>query len=155
MTQYRIRWSPSHESVSLSEQLLRAVGGYVNADGRPGDEAKDAPRRIPRSMVLTVVINAVFAFAFIICLLFTLGDLETVLASPTGYPIIEVYYQATKSKAGTNGMMLMIIIVVLVSCFSILASVSRLTWAFAKDHGLPFADFFAYVSQLLWTSSRR
>lgn len=97
-------------------------------------------------MILTVVINAIFAFAFIICLLFTVGDLETVLASPTGYPIIEVYYQATQSRAGTNAMMVMIIIVVLVSCFSNLASVSRLTWAFAKDHGLPFANYFAYVS---------
>ncbi|ERF75937.1 hypothetical protein EPUS_01303 [Endocarpon pusillum Z07020] len=127
--------------------LLSTTFPLVGFDGvlHMSDEAKDAPRRIPLSMILTVVINAVFAFAFIICLLFTLGDLETVLASPTGYPIIEVYYQATKSKAGTNVMMLMIIIVVLVSCFSILASVSRLTWAFAKDHGLPFADFFAYV----------
>ena len=36
------------------------------------------------------------------CLLFTLGNLETVSASPTGYFIIEVYYEATKSKAGIN-----------------------------------------------------
>ena len=106
-------------------------------------------------MLLTVIINATFGFAFIICLLFTIGDLETVLDSPTGYPIIEVYHQATQSKAGTNVMMTMIIIVVVVSCFNNLASVSRLTWAFAKDHGLPFADFFAYVRKPLIRSRRR
>jgi hypothetical protein len=32
MTQYRIRWSPPHESVPLSKRLLRTVGEYVNAN---------------------------------------------------------------------------------------------------------------------------
>jgi choline transport protein len=59
-------------------------------------------------MIMTVVINSIFAFAFIICLLFTLGNLETATASAAGYPIIEVYYEATKSKAGTNIMVVML-----------------------------------------------
>ena len=102
-------------------------------------------------MLWTVGLNAFFAFGFIVCLLYTIGDVETVLASPTGYPIIEVYYQATKSQVGTNLMMMMIISVVLVSCFSNLASVSRLTWAFANDGGFPFAKHIASVSWLLGT----
>ena len=32
------------------------------------------------------------------------------------------------------------------SVFASLASVSRLTWAFARDGGLPFSRFFAYVN---------
>ena len=94
---------------------------------------------------MTVAINSVLAFAFIICLLYNLGDLDAVSSSGTGYPIIEVYYQATESKAGTNVMMAMLITVIAISCFSIFASVSRLVWAFARDRGLPFSDFFAYV----------
>ena len=97
-------------------------------------------------MIMTVVINTVIAWGFIICLLYCLGDLETVSSSNTGYPIIEVYYLATKSKAGTNIMMVMLLIVIAISCFSIFASVSRLVWAFARDQGMPYSDFFAYVS---------
>lgn len=37
----------------------------------------------------------------------------------------------------------------LVALFSSLASVSRLTWAFAKDRGLPFPDFFGRVHPTL------
>jgi choline transport protein len=107
---------------------------------------KDPVKRVPRSMVLTVVINSIFAYAFIICLLYSIGDLDAVQSSKTGYPIIEVYYLATNSKAGTNVLMVMIIIVSTIGCFSIFASVTRLVWAFARDKGLPFADFFAYVS---------
>jgi amino acid transporter len=99
-------------------------------------------------MVMAVVINSVFAFGFVVCLLFTIGNLETVSTTTTGYPIIEVYYQATKSKAGTNVMMVMLLIVIGIGSFSIFASVSRLMWAFARDKGLPFSDFFSYVSHL-------
>lgn len=37
----------------------------------------------------------------------------------------------------------------MVAMFSSLASVSRLTWAFARDHGLPFSDFFGRVHPTL------
>ena len=99
-------------------------------------------------MVATVIVNSIFSFAFIICLLFTVGDLTTVASSPTGFPIIEVYYEATTSVAGTNALVAMLIIVLTVCCFSSLASTSRLVWAFARDRGLPFSDIFSYVSTL-------
>jgi len=112
------------------------------------DEVKDAPKQVPRSMLLTVIINAVFCWAFVICILYTIGDANTVLQSTTGLPIIDVIYNATKSKAATNTLMAFILIVSTVGNFSIIASVSRLIWAFARDNGLPFSKFFAHVSYL-------
>src|SRR5436309_3144566 len=98
-------------------------------------------------MVLTVVINTVFAFSFILCLLYCIGDPETVLSLP-GLPILTVFYEATKNVAATNILMTLIVIVSCVGNFSIFASVSRLTWAFARDRGLPFSEFFSYVSNI-------
>lgn len=111
------------------------------------DEVKNVKTFVPRSMILTVVINGVFAFGFIVALLYCIGDLDTVLASPTGLPIIEVFYLATKSKAATNVLMVMILSVSAIGNFGIFASVSRLIWAFARDRGLPYSDFFSYVSE--------
>lgn len=110
------------------------------------DETKDAPVRAPRSMVLTVVINTIFAWSFIICLLYCLGDLDAVLSSAY-LPIITVVYQVTGSRSMTNLVMAFIIIISLVGNFSIFASVSRLTWAFARDRGLPFSHVFDKVSR--------
>jgi len=67
------------------------------------------------------------------------------LTTPTGYPIIEILYQATGSKGGTTALMTLIVFLGLVAMFSTLASVSRLTWAFARDNGLPFSTFFGKV----------
>jgi choline transport protein len=114
-----------------------------------GDEVKDPARKVPQSMVLSIVINGGMALAFMIAILFTLGDPETALATPTGYPIIQVLYGATKSKAGTTVIMVCLLWNGLVALFSALASISRLSWAFARDHGLPFPEFFGYVSSAI------
>jgi len=85
-------------------------------------------------------------FAFIICLLFTIGNVDAVTNTNTGLPIVEVYYLATKSVAATNIFMVAIMIIAIVAVFNVFASVSRLTWAFARDNGLPFSSTFSKVS---------
>ena len=102
--------------------------------------------RIPRSIIIAAVSNSVMLFAFVICLLFTIGDIDKVENTPTGIPLIEVFYQATKSKTATNFLTCMPAIVLSFAVFNSLASVSRLIWTFAKDNGLPFSRYFAYVS---------
>lgn len=110
-----------------------------------GEEVKNPATSVPRSMILAVIINGVLAFGWIIALLFSIGDVDTALESPTGYPIIEIFYQATGSVGAATAMMSAIIIIAFFAVFGILASTSRLTWAFARDNGLPFSNFFAYV----------
>lgn len=119
----------------------------LDADMLVGEEVENPATTVPRSMVLTVLINGVLAFGWIIALLFSIGDVKKALDSPTGYPIIEIFYQATGSIPAATAMMSAIIIVAFFATLGILASTSRLTWAFARDRGLPFSDFFAYVSK--------
>jgi choline transport protein len=85
-------------------------------------------------------------FAFVICLLFTIGNVDLVTNTPTGVPLIEVYYQATNSKPATTFFTLMPVIIFLFALFNVFASVSRLIWVFSKDKGLPFSKFFSTVS---------
>jgi choline transport protein len=84
-------------------------------------------------------------FAFVIVLLYFIGDADKVLSTPTGVPVIEIYYGATKSVAATNIFMVMLALILFFALFNVFASVSRLTWAFARDRGLPFHSFFSHV----------
>ena len=52
-------------------------------------EIKNPSRRVPLAMVFAVVLNGLFAFCFIIALLFTIGDVNKVLNTRTYWPIIE------------------------------------------------------------------
>lgn len=99
-------------------------------------------------MLLTPIINGTLAFSFTLCLMYTfqhtIGEMDAEQMS--AMPIINMYFNATHSVAATNALMSFNIIVGCVGDFSVFASVSRLTWAFARDGGLPFSDFFAYVN---------
>ena len=131
--------------------MSKCLGAEVRqkANHKIGDEVKDAPRKVPLSMVYAILVNGATALAFMITVLFCLGDLETALTTPTGYPIIQVVYGATGSKATTTAFVCFIIFNGLIAMFSSLASVSRLTWAFARDKGLPFSNVFGAVHPTL------
>lgn len=81
---------------------------------------------------------------FILAILFCIGDYESAMLAPL--PIIEIYYGATQSKTIATVMVLMGYSINVLALFNCTASVSRLTWAFARDKGLPFSDYFSYVS---------
>ncbi|KAJ9640086.1 hypothetical protein H2199_006320 [Coniosporium tulheliwenetii] len=128
-----------------STSLLTGFDGVLHLS----QEMKDAPKKVPISMVLGVVINTVLAFGFVLTLLFFIGDIERVGMTTTGYPVIELYYQATGSKAGATVLTCFIIIPAAVCQFNLFASVIRLVWAFARDNGLPFSNFLAIALYLV------
>ncbi|THC94031.1 hypothetical protein EYZ11_006503 [Aspergillus tanneri] len=137
-----------NDGVIWSVGLLTAVYTLGGVDGvvHMAEEVKDAPRIIPRSMVYSVLINGFVALGFTIGLMYTMGSLTDALNTPTDYPILEIFYAATKSNAASSGLMMMLVLPGVVALFNGLASVTRLTWAFARDEGLPYSSFFAYVS---------
>jgi hypothetical protein len=96
-----------------------------------------------------VVLNTILSLGFLITLLFCIGDVDAALSTPTGFPTIQILLQATNSKAGATIIFCMILLSTMIALFGVLASVSRLTWAFARDNGLPFSEFFAHVSRRL------
>jgi choline transport protein len=106
-----------------------------------------------------VVLNTVLALGFLITVLFCIGDVDAVVNTPTGFPIIQILYQSTDSKAGATVIVCMILFSTMIALFGVFASVSRLTWAFARDNGLPFSEFFSRVSLALsialWRETNR
>ncbi|KAF5988997.1 inorganic phosphate transporter PHO84 [Fusarium bulbicola] len=102
--------------------------------------------RGPRIMVACVAMGLVTGFAFLVCLLFVIKDVDAVVASPTG-PLVEIYLQATNSKAGTVCLLLFPMICLVFGTLGIMATSTRILYAFARDGGLPFSRVFAKVDQ--------
>jgi choline transport protein len=110
------------------------------------EEVRNSAITIPRVLILTIVINGAMAFGFLLTILFCIGNVENALGTPTGFPIIEIFYQATGSKTSATIMETCVLVIGFAASFGNIASVSRLTWAFARDGGLPFSKFFSFVS---------
>lgn len=81
-------------------------------------------------------------------ILFCIGDAEKVVKTETGWPFVEIFYNATRSKAGATVMTSLLIVLYICAAIGFTAATSRQIWAFARDNGLPFSGYLARVSQL-------
>ena len=72
------------------------------------EEIDKASTVIPRSMLASIALNGSLGFAIVTATLFCLGNEQDALDSPTGYPFIEVFLNATGSNAGANAMVSML-----------------------------------------------
>ena len=75
-------------------------------------------------------------------------DTSTLLSSPFGQPMAQIYYDAL-GKSGALGLMTLLFLVQFLMGLSILVAVSRQSWAFSRDGALPFSNFFRRVSPRL------
>jgi choline transport protein len=70
------------------------------------EEIEGADVVIPRSMISSVLINGALGFGMVIGTLFCLGNAEDILQTPTGFPFIQVFRNATNSNAGATAMVI-------------------------------------------------
>ena len=110
------------------------------------EEIKDASVVLPKAIMWAAGVNGSMGWLMLITFCITLGDVFEVLESPTGYPFIQVFFNVTKSRMATSVMTAILIVNITSACISTVATVSRQTWSFARDRGLPCSDFIAHVS---------
>ncbi|KAI6779922.1 uncharacterized protein J7T54_000222 [Emericellopsis cladophorae] len=110
------------------------------------EEVPNPKRNAPMAMYLSVAFGSLSGFVFMICVVFSIQDIESVIGSPTGFPFVQVMIDALGLVGG----------VVLTALFlfngfgqgiSVMTSASRLTWGFARDGGLPWGSYFGHVDR--------
>jgi choline transport protein len=77
--------------------------------------------------------------------MFTVGNVEDALNSPTGQPYVEVLLNATQSKGGTIAMTVLLATLLLFCAINQVTTSSRQLFAFARDNGLPYSSFLCKV----------
>ena len=101
------------------------------------EEIRNASTIVPYSLLTSIMLNGILGFGMLIAVLFFLGDISAALGTPTGYPFMEIFMQATNSTAGSTAMITIVTVLQICATIACLAGSSRMTWSFARDHGLP------------------
>ncbi|KAI7463086.1 amino acid transporter-like protein [Hortaea werneckii] len=109
------------------------------------EELHDASITLPRAIMWSVAPNACLGILVISTLAFCSGDIEEVLQTRTGEPFVQIFYNATGSKAASSVMVTIVIILLISCCFSEVATASRQLWSFARDKGLPASTWLEKV----------
>ena len=127
--------------------LITTVFAFVGADGaiHMCEEIKNASTVVPQSLLASIFLNGLLGFAMLMAILFCIGDIETALSTPTGFPFIEIFMQAVNSVGGATAMTALVLSMMIMACIGVLAAGSRMLWAFARDNGVPGARWLCRV----------
>lgn len=141
----------TNSGVVFSVGLLTPTFAMAGFDGmlHLSEEVTKPKTTVPYAMLGGFVFNGLLAFGSLLTILYTMGDLAAALTTPTGWPILEIYFQATNSYVGTSCLAAITFVIGFVAFFGALASTSRLVWAFARDNGLPGSRYFSHVSSTM------
>jgi choline transport protein len=110
------------------------------------EEIRRATVTVPRAMVFSTAFNGLLAFTMLITFLFCAGTItDEEISAP--YPFIPILARVIGSDTGATVLVSLIIALQFCACLTSTATASRMMWAFARDHGLPFWRFLVQVSR--------
>ncbi|KAK7687575.1 hypothetical protein QCA50_009463 [Cerrena zonata] len=102
---------------------------------------------IPKAIIGTVIIGFLTSFSYAISMFFSMRNLDELLNSNTGVPIMDIFYQALQSKAGAIVLEVLILLTAIGCNIASHTWQARLCWSFARDEGLPGSRYWSKVNK--------
>ncbi|EQL03101.1 choline transport protein [Ophiocordyceps sinensis CO18] len=135
------------DGISWLVGLLSTVYPFLGYDAacHMAEELPHASRNVPLAMIGSVVINGIMGLVYCVLLLFSATSLDRLVETPTGFPFMEIYLDATRSRVGATIMSLMLVLVAIAATVASTTSTSRTLWAFARDKATPCHEYLSHV----------
>ncbi|PQE21121.1 hypothetical protein CJF32_00005552 [Rutstroemia sp. NJR-2017a WRK4] len=137
------------DGVSFFVGLVTSVVSFLGTDSacHMSEEIINSSTVVPKAMIWSIMLNGVMGFALLIALLFCLGNIDDALTSPTGFPFMEIFVQATDSNSAATGMTAVLLFMIIAAEIGVMATASRQLWAFARDNGVPGSKYISRVHE--------
>ncbi|KAK9548791.1 hypothetical protein V6Z77_008684 [Aspergillus fumigatus] len=139
----------SSNGVAWSIGMLSSCYVLAGYDGaiHLSEEMTNAEVAVPWCMLGSLAINGMLGFAFLLTVLFCMGDFEAALNTATGFPIIQIFYSITGSAAGSAAMTSMLIIMAGLATIPLTASTARMLWSLTRDRAFPFSTYLSIIDK--------
>ncbi|KAH8813353.1 amino acid transporter-like protein [Xylogone sp. PMI_703] len=141
----------TNDGVSWLVGLLSTVYPFLGYDSacHLSEEMPRPARNVPIAMVGSVVVNGIIGFVYALVLLFSLGNLDDLLASPTGFPFLQLFRDVTNNYIGAIMLALSVAVIAVAANVAGVTSTSRTVWAFARDNAMPYSRYLSHVNKNL------
>ncbi|KUL82537.1 hypothetical protein ZTR_09182 [Talaromyces verruculosus] len=140
---YVLAWE-KHKNI-----LVRASLSFIGIDATThlSEEMPNPALGVPQAMLGALATGCVTSFAFLVALLFCVTNMDDIISTPTGVPVLAIFYQATNNKAVSVVLLSLILYCLVFTIISGILICGGTTWAFARDNGLPFSQYFGKVDE--------
>ncbi|KAJ5042180.1 uncharacterized protein L3040_004736 [Drepanopeziza brunnea f. sp. 'multigermtubi'] len=109
------------------------------------EEIPNPKRNVPFAIAAQMVTGFVTTFCYAITIFYAISNLDDVLAA-TSFPLAIIYRQATTTKAGTMGLLFLILIPIICCCIGTFITAGRCLWTIARDEAVPCSGTFSKIS---------
>lgn len=110
------------------------------------EEVPTPQRNIPIAIFATIGIGFTTSWTYCISMFFAIKNLESLVNSPTGVPILELFHQALENKAGAICLETLLVATGLGCLIACHTWQSRVCWSFSRDGGLPGHQWLSKVN---------
>ncbi|ATY66323.1 GABA permease [Cordyceps militaris] len=142
-TNFQNRTGWDSDFVAWSVGLLSALYAYFSLDTVThfSEEIPRANVVVPRAMILQAGATALMTLPFIITVLFCIGDIDEVLASPIGVmsPFTQILINSTSNVGLSCFLNCISSVVAMTAGFDLWGAAARAIWSMARDQALPGA----------------
>ncbi|KAG1800096.1 amino acid transporter [Suillus variegatus] len=148
-------WTPGWSFFigTLSDQELNHVSAYtfssIGMITHMAEEVYNPSEILPKAITWSVPIGSLTGVLFLLPILFTLPDVNTLLQVSSGQPIGVMFTLIMGSRAGGFGLWFIIFGISMFCSMSTSCAGSRATWAFARDKAIPFHRRFSKIDPSL------
>ncbi|KAJ5660360.1 hypothetical protein N7507_006811 [Penicillium longicatenatum] len=127
---------------------LYALGG-LDGISHITEEMPNPGRNAPLGLAITLSIAFVTGVSYLLSLMFSVQNYDTLAGTRTGLPLAEIFHQATSTKGGAFGLVFMVWVALGPCVIGSQLSTGRVFWAFSRDNGLPLSHIWARVNPRL------
>lgn len=83
---------------------------------------------------------------YMIALFYSITDLSAVLNSVYGFPLAEIYYQATGTRGGALGLLIVAFLPTVITCAGCYITAGRTLWTISRDQATPFHSWLGHIN---------
>lgn len=100
-------------------------------------------------MLAQMSVGFITGFLYMIAMFYSIQSLDDVLNSVFGFPLAEIYRQATGSRGGALGLLIVAFLPTLITCIGCYITAGRCLWTLARDNATPFPSWTGHINTRL------
>lgn len=93
-----------------------------------------------------MVVGFITGFLYMIAMFYSIQDLDAVLNTVYGFPLAEIYHQATGTRGGALGLLIVAFVPTLITCIGCYITAGRTLWTLSRDHATPFSNWLGRIN---------
>ncbi|KAL2006488.1 hypothetical protein VTN00DRAFT_9156 [Thermoascus crustaceus] len=120
--------------------------GTPDLSSHLAEEIPSPSRNIPKAVLAQMVVGFITGFLYMIAMFYSIQDLDKVLTTVYGFPLAEIYHQATGTRGGALGLLIVAFIPTLITCIGCYITAGRTLWTLSRDHATPFSNWLGRIN---------